>query len=170
MWSERVDAANFFMRVWPRASAMAEVLWSGAAPRTVPQGPHVEGRLARFRCFMVQQFGIAASPVIPDFCDGVDGLLEGPRKNDNPLGYFQQPIAHGTESQPITQGTESLPAWTILLLAVFLSAAFGYAARGLRCRRLVTRNYSDLMTAEFSDNNNAELELSCQGESEGVYS
>jgi len=156
---------------------MAEVLWSGAAPRTVPQTPAVESRLARFRCFMVQQFGIAASPVQPDFCNGVDGLLEGPRNNDNdnknPLGYVEQPIAHSTTTKSGLTGLVigPVPAWTILLVAVFVSAAFGYAAHGLRRYHccLTAGRYSGLgVVAESEDN--AELELTSQEESDGVYS
>jgi hexosaminidase len=64
MWGERVDATNFMSRVWPRASAAAERLWTGSlksAQETVRE------RIIEFRCHMVAN-GIAAEPVAPGCC------------------------------------------------------------------------------------------------------
>lgn len=64
MWGEHVDASNFISRVWPRASAVAERLWTGnvsLAQKNVMQ------RIQNFRCKMVQQ-GFAAEPIGPGFC------------------------------------------------------------------------------------------------------
>lgn len=64
MWGEHVDASNFMSRVWPRASAVAERLWTGnvsVAKKNVKQ------RIFKFRCRMLQQ-GYAAEPVGPGFC------------------------------------------------------------------------------------------------------
>lgn len=47
MWGEHVDETNFLPRVWPRASAVAERLWSNAA---VVDLSDAESRLHRFRC------------------------------------------------------------------------------------------------------------------------
>jgi hexosaminidase len=71
MWAERVDENNFFPRVWPRTSAVAEKLWSG---QTIPfrqprEQEAVEARLDRFRCLMVHQQGIPVSPVSPGTCE-----------------------------------------------------------------------------------------------------
>ncbi|CAB9521936.1 hexosaminidase subunit [Seminavis robusta] len=66
MWGERVDPTDFTARVWPRASAVAERLWSGNDPRKSLQQT-VEQRLTNFRCFMVQR-GVSAAPIGPGTC------------------------------------------------------------------------------------------------------
>jgi hexosaminidase len=65
MWGEHVDASNFVSRVWPRASATAERLWTG----DVEHGPSksIAARIHNFRCRMVQQ-GFAAGPTRPGAC------------------------------------------------------------------------------------------------------
>jgi hexosaminidase len=70
MWGELVDATNFFERVWPRASATAEVLWAGGigTDDTTIQDA-VRRRLERFRCWIIQQFDIAASPISIQHCE-----------------------------------------------------------------------------------------------------
>jgi len=69
MWGERVDATNFYERVWPRASAVSEVLWSGNAHNYSDLSYSlVQGRLERFRCWLVRQFQIPASPIAPGYC------------------------------------------------------------------------------------------------------
>lgn len=78
MWGERVDSTDFFERVWPRTSAVAEVLWSGG-PRNYSDLSYslLQERLSKFRCWMVQQFDIPVSPIEPGFCAGVP-LQKGP--------------------------------------------------------------------------------------------
>jgi hexosaminidase len=65
MWGEHVDASNFISRVWPRASAAAERLWTG----DVENGPSksIADRIHNFRCRMIQQ-GFAAGPTRPGAC------------------------------------------------------------------------------------------------------
>jgi hexosaminidase len=65
MWGEMVDASNFITRVWPRASAVAERLWTGDVSGEVENT--VDKRIHRFRCHMVQQ-GFAAGPTGPGVC------------------------------------------------------------------------------------------------------
>jgi hexosaminidase len=78
MWGERVDSSNFFERVWPRLSAVSEVLWSGSPSNHDDLSSSlVQGRLERFRCLMIQQFDIPASPIAPGYCG------HGPISNDN---------------------------------------------------------------------------------------
>ena len=64
MWGERVDETNFWPRVWPRASAVAEKLWTGTVARAQESSAE---RLHIFRCHMVQQ-GIAAAPIQTGVC------------------------------------------------------------------------------------------------------
>lgn len=59
MWGEHVDATNFMPRVWPRASALAERLWSAA---TVTDAVAAHPRLHEFRCKLTRR-GIAAEPI-----------------------------------------------------------------------------------------------------------
>ena len=64
MWGEHVDGSNFMSRVWPRASAVAERLWS---PRDVTDVDNAQIRLHNHRCRMVYR-GIDAEPIMPGFC------------------------------------------------------------------------------------------------------
>jgi hexosaminidase len=78
MWGERVDATNFYEKVWPRASAVAEVLWSGSSigsSKTEDSVSYslVEARLQGFRCWLVQRFRLPLSPVAPGYCRGDEG-------------------------------------------------------------------------------------------------
>lgn len=73
MWGERVDETDFYGRVWPRSSATAEVLWSGS-PKNISAEIsyiHVQTRLDRFRCYMLQQTHIPVSPITPGFCESL---------------------------------------------------------------------------------------------------
>lgn len=65
MWGERVDENNFMSRVWPRASATAEKLWTGTNENATATSTE---RLDRFRCLMLQR-GISASPIQPGSCE-----------------------------------------------------------------------------------------------------
>jgi Glycosyl hydrolase family 20, catalytic domain len=68
MWGETVDQNNFFERVWPRASATAEILWAGGMSNETNMDL-VADRLERFRCWLVQQFDVAAGPIGPNYCE-----------------------------------------------------------------------------------------------------
>lgn len=70
MWGERIDGTNFFPTVWPRASSMAEVLWSGSpSNHTLLKYNDVMDRLSKFRCDLLRRFDIPASPIQPDRCN-----------------------------------------------------------------------------------------------------
>lgn len=65
MWGELVDVANFFGRVWPRASAVAERLWSRKEDRDFSD---MRRRHALHRCRLVRR-GFAVNPFEPGFCE-----------------------------------------------------------------------------------------------------
>ncbi|XP_027257469.1 beta-hexosaminidase subunit beta isoform X2 [Cricetulus griseus] len=64
LWGEYVDATNLNPRLWPRASAVGERLWS---PETVIDVDDAYSRLVRHRCRMVSR-GIAAQPLYTGHC------------------------------------------------------------------------------------------------------
>ena len=76
MWGETVDPSDLMNTVWPRAAAVAEVLWTPyetiypATASTNKAGKLsdeldwdiIEDRLETFRCLLTQR-GVAAAPV-----------------------------------------------------------------------------------------------------------
>lgn len=73
MWSESVNENNLISRVWPRASAAAEKLWSSVTSKDEPivsaeQVGDMEKRLAEQTCRMNKR-NIEAEPASgPSFC------------------------------------------------------------------------------------------------------
>ncbi|XP_029430593.1 beta-hexosaminidase subunit alpha isoform X2 [Rhinatrema bivittatum] len=65
MWGEYVDVTNLTPRLWPRAGAIAERLWSNATVRDLQDA---YDRLSEFRCSLLRR-GIAAQPLYTGFCD-----------------------------------------------------------------------------------------------------
>ncbi|XP_066514621.1 beta-hexosaminidase subunit beta isoform X2 [Hoplias malabaricus] len=64
LWGEYVDATNLTPRLWPRASAVGERLWSDENVKDVGSA---YDRLTKHRCRMVRR-GIAAEPLYIGFC------------------------------------------------------------------------------------------------------
>ncbi|XP_047426479.1 beta-hexosaminidase subunit beta isoform X2 [Mugil cephalus] len=64
LWGEFVDATNLTPRLWPRASAVAERLWSA---KEVTDVNDAYSRLSAHRCRMVAR-GIPAEPLFSSFC------------------------------------------------------------------------------------------------------
>nr|XP_003229352.1 PREDICTED: beta-hexosaminidase subunit alpha isoform X1 [Anolis carolinensis] len=65
MWGEYVDVTNLTPRLWPRAGAVAERLWSNQTVRNVEDA---YARLADFRCLLLRR-GIRAEPLFTGYCD-----------------------------------------------------------------------------------------------------
>ncbi|KAM4720419.1 beta-hexosaminidase subunit beta isoform 2-T2 [Anableps anableps] len=64
LWGEYVDATNVTPRLWPRASAVAERLWSA---KEITDIRDAYSRLSVHRCRLVER-GIPAEPLSPSFC------------------------------------------------------------------------------------------------------
>uniref|UniRef100_H3D7E1 Beta-hexosaminidase n=1 Tax=Tetraodon nigroviridis TaxID=99883 RepID=H3D7E1_TETNG len=64
LWGEYVDSTNITPRLWPRASAVAERLWSSKDVRDINDAYN---RLSGHRCRMVER-GIPAEPLFVSFC------------------------------------------------------------------------------------------------------
>uniref|UniRef100_A0A8B9FPM9 Beta-hexosaminidase subunit alpha n=1 Tax=Amazona collaria TaxID=241587 RepID=A0A8B9FPM9_9PSIT len=69
MWGEYVDVTNLTPRLWPRAGAVAERLWSNASVRSL-QDAYV--RLAAFRCQLLGR-GVQAQPLYVGYCENEFG-------------------------------------------------------------------------------------------------
>ncbi|PHH51063.1 Beta-hexosaminidase [Ceratocystis fimbriata CBS 114723] len=77
VWSETIDSTNFDSIVWPRASAMGEVLWSGRVDAAGQNRSQYDAspRLSALRERMVAR-GVSASPIQMTFCTQADDPLE----------------------------------------------------------------------------------------------
>ncbi|XP_058473050.1 beta-hexosaminidase subunit beta isoform X2 [Solea solea] len=64
LWGEYVDATNLTPRLWPRASAVGERLWSAMDVKDLNDAFN---RLSMHRCRMVER-GIPAEPLIYSYC------------------------------------------------------------------------------------------------------
>ncbi len=83
MGSEQVSALSIHERVWPRASAVAERLWSPAA---VNDPGEAAQRLGRFRCRLAAD-GLPVGPIWADYCSADDNSRPAnsqPDSNDSP--------------------------------------------------------------------------------------
>ncbi|PRD24248.1 UNVERIFIED_CONTAM: Hexb [Trichonephila clavipes] len=73
MWGEYVDGTNLLARLWPRASAVAERLWSPA--HLTNDTESASFRLDEHRCRMVRR-GIPAQPILNGYCGDYDWELD----------------------------------------------------------------------------------------------
>ncbi|XP_037689430.1 beta-hexosaminidase subunit alpha isoform X4 [Choloepus didactylus] len=65
MWGEYVDSTNLVPRLWPRAGAVAERLWSN---RIVTDLEFAFKRLTHFRCELLRR-GVRAQPLSIGYCE-----------------------------------------------------------------------------------------------------
>ncbi|XP_068240114.1 beta-hexosaminidase subunit alpha-like [Palaemon carinicauda] len=65
MWGEYVDGTNLIPRTWPRASVVAEKLWSSAAQTNSTE--KAVPRLEEHRCRLLDR-GFRVEPLWPSFC------------------------------------------------------------------------------------------------------
>ena len=64
LWGEHIDASNLLPRAFPRASAVAERLWSAMERNNATAATP---RLLKHRCRMVAR-GVPVTPLGPGFC------------------------------------------------------------------------------------------------------
>jgi hexosaminidase len=69
LWGEQIDDTVVTSKVWPRAAALAELLWSGNRdPKTgLRRTTQLTQRIANFREYLVA-LGIEAAPIFPKYC------------------------------------------------------------------------------------------------------
>lgn len=69
LWSEQVDDTVISSKMWPRAAALAELVWSGNKdPKTgKKRTTYMTQRILNFREYLVAN-GIAAAPLVPKYC------------------------------------------------------------------------------------------------------
>ncbi|KAJ4986836.1 glycosyl hydrolase family 20 [Stagonosporopsis vannaccii] len=85
LWSEQVDDVVISQKMWPRAAALAELVWSGNRDE---QGnkrtTELTQRILNFREYLVAN-GVQAAPLMPKFC------LQHPHECDL---YLNQTVLH----------------------------------------------------------------------------
>jgi hexosaminidase len=72
LWSEYVDGSNIAERLWPRACAIAERLWSDAS---VNNTEDAKFRLDEHRCRLLRR-GISAAPILNGYCGDYEYGME----------------------------------------------------------------------------------------------
>ncbi|KAK3088217.1 hypothetical protein FSP39_016262 [Pinctada imbricata] len=83
IWTEYVDGTNILSRLWPRASATAERLWS---PRDVNDTEDAKYRLDQQRCRMLRR-GIPAEPILDGYCGDYEAGTETHKDVQSYTGY-----------------------------------------------------------------------------------
>ena len=83
MWTEQVSALNLHARVWPRACAIAERLWSPAETNNASAAAQ---RLAVHRCRMAAR-GVPIGPIWSDYCSADAALIEVQANQEYSISY-----------------------------------------------------------------------------------
>jgi hexosaminidase len=68
LWSEQVDDVVISQKIWPRAAALAELVWSGNRDANGnKRTTELTQRILNFREYLVAN-GVGASPLMPKYC------------------------------------------------------------------------------------------------------
>ncbi|KAF2661496.1 glycoside hydrolase family 20 protein [Lophiostoma macrostomum CBS 122681] len=68
LWSEQVDDVVISQKMWPRAAALAELVWSGNRDKDGnKRTTELTQRILNFREYLVKS-GVQAAPLMPKFC------------------------------------------------------------------------------------------------------
>lgn len=68
LWSEQVDDTVISSKMWPRAAALAELVWSGNRyPNGQKRVTNLTQRILNFREYLVAN-GVQATPLVPKYC------------------------------------------------------------------------------------------------------
>jgi hexosaminidase len=68
LWSEQVDSVVVSQKMWPRAAALAELVWSGNRDENGnKRTTELTQRILNFREYLVA-IGVQASPLMPKYC------------------------------------------------------------------------------------------------------
>ena len=68
LWSEQVDSTIISGKMWPRAAALAELVWSGnKGPNGEKRTTDMTQRILNFREYLVAN-GVQATPLVPKYC------------------------------------------------------------------------------------------------------
>ncbi|CAO2656271.1 Nn.00g050740.m01.CDS01 [Neocucurbitaria sp. VM-36] len=87
LWSEQVDDVVISQKMWPRAAALAELVWSGNRDANGnKRTTELTQRILNFREYLVAN-GVGASPLMPKYC------LQHPHECDL---YLNQTVLHTT--------------------------------------------------------------------------
>ncbi|XP_076055989.1 beta-hexosaminidase subunit beta-like [Oratosquilla oratoria] len=110
MWGEYVDSNNLLPRLWPRASAAAERLWS-APLEEAPSADEAAHRLDQHRCRMLRR-GVPAQPILNGFCGAWEVPQDIKMSTPRPITISFTPTPHTTESTTSTSTTTTTPTTT----------------------------------------------------------
>ncbi|KAK7008180.1 hypothetical protein SK128_024911 [Halocaridina rubra] len=114
MWGEYVDATNLLPRLWPRASAAAERLWS----LPISEAPSVDEaayRLDQHRCRMLRR-GVPAQPILNGYCGEWEVPQEIPMSTSPPRIERTSTTTTAAPTTPPSQTTSIMPTTTATVL------------------------------------------------------